>query len=42
MKDKKMINNSDNKLKINHKEKVSADFFDYFEDDEPYQEIQIT
>ena len=27
---------------INLKEEVSADFFDYFEDDEPYQEIQIT
>lgn len=42
MKDKKVKNNLTKEVKINYKEEVSADFFDYFEDDEPYQGILIT
>ena len=39
--DQKEKNNL-NKDKINYKEEVSTDFFDYYYDDEPYQDIQIT
>lgn len=42
MSHKKTRNTPTKEIKINHKEEVSADFFDYFEDDEPYQEILIT
>jgi len=35
-------NNLTKKSHINHKEEISADFFDYYDNDEPYQEIQIT
>lgn len=42
MRDQKRKNDLTQKIKINVDEEVSADFFDYFEDDEPYQEILIT
>lgn len=42
MKDKKTINNPHGKQSINQKAEITGDFYDYFEDDEPYQGIQIT
>ncbi|MCL1990433.1 MAG: hypothetical protein FWG67_06030 [Defluviitaleaceae bacterium] len=41
-KKRKVKNKPVKEVKINQKEEISKDFFDYFEDDEPYQEIQIT
>jgi hypothetical protein len=42
MADQKVKNNLTKTIKINDSDEVSSDFFDYYEDDEPYQEIQIT